>query len=177
LTLVTTKTLAGVPDGPYSVVIVADRPNDVEEADEANNRYVVAGKRLLVVRPPTGANLVLENFTFAQGPQWPAVALGVVVRNTGAADSGPFWIEFWACPGDPDYPWLDRFCCDSIGIPNLAPGEEFDLSTVTRSFYATQILPGTYAIIGFIDRLDNVIETDETDNYAIVRGFHVPPEI
>jgi hypothetical protein len=33
---------------------------------------------------------------------------------------------------------------------------------------------GEYAVIGFVDRADQVAETDETDNYAIVRRFWRP---
>ena len=170
LSLVQAKPLYSVPDGPYSVVIVADRPGNVAETNEANNRFVVAGKRLLVIRPQTDANLVLENFAFAAADTSPAIQLGGTVRNTGTNDSGAFWIEFWACPGDPDYPWLHTFCCDSILVENLAPGEAFDLSTQHRQFYSG-LTPGIYAIIGFVDRLDQVNETDETDNYTVLRGF------
>jgi len=162
----TAKRLYGIPDGPYSVVVFADRPQDVSETDEANNRLTVAGKRLLVIRPPTGANLVVEDFSQA------GATFGGTVRNAGTGDSGPFWIEFWACPGDPDYPWLDRYLHDSIRVNNLAPGGEFSLGFGR----ATYLLPaGTYAAIAFVDRLDQVAETDETDNYAIVRGVAVEP--
>jgi len=30
-------------------------------------------------------------------------------------------------------------------------------------------------LICFADRLDQVAETDKTDNYAIVRGVQIPP--
>jgi hypothetical protein len=168
--LSTVKRLYGIPDGPYSVVVFADRPQDVSETDEANNRLTVAGKRLLVIRPPTGANLALENF--GCNIAGATIALDGTVRNTGGGDSGPFWIEFWACPGDPDYPWLDRYLCDSVRVNNLARGGELSLG-VGR---ATYLLPaGTYVVIAFVDRLDQVAETDETDNYAIVRGVAVTP--
>ena len=69
------------------------------------------------------------------------VRVGGFVRNDGTADSGPFWIEFWACPGDPDYPWLYSFCADSILVGNLAVGETFDLSTHQLDLYR-DIPPG-----------------------------------
>jgi chitodextrinase len=166
------KRLYGVPDGPYSVVVFADRPGDVSETNEANNRLTVAGKRLLVIRPPTGANLTLSGFDCH--PNFANVALNGIVRNTGTGDSGPFWVEFWACPDDPDYPRLDRFLCDSIRMSNLAPAEEVDLSTLVRLIYPT-VPQGRYAVICFVDRLDQVAETDETDNYAIVRNVQVQP--
>jgi hypothetical protein len=170
--LASVKPLWGIPDGPYSVVVFADRPNNVDETDEGNNRRVVAGKRLLVVRPATGANLVLGYFTCTPG-QWPNVGMGGYVHNNGTAESGPFWIEFWITPGDPDYPWLDRYACDSIRVDNLTVGQTLYLNDYARTFYAS-IPGGEYAVIGFVDRLDQVIETDETDNYRIVRRVVVP---
>ena len=167
----TAKRLYGIPDGPYSVVVFADRPQDVSETNEANNRLTVAGKRLLMIRPPTGANLALENF--GCNIAGATIALDGTVRNTGGGDAGPFWIEFWASPGDPDYPWLDRYLCDSVRVNNLAPGGALSLLGILRPIYP---LPaGTYAVVGFVDRPDQVAETDETDNYAIVRGANVTP--
>jgi hypothetical protein len=171
--LSTTKRLYGLPDGPYSVVVVADRPSEIAETDESNNRRVVASKRLLVIRPPTGANLVIENFGVADPYSFAGTFIGKV-RNFGAAASGPFWVEFWACPDDPDYPWLDRFAYGSIRAGNLAPGAEIDLGPIVRGLYPN-VSPGPYAVICFVDRLDEVNETDETDNYAVVRGVNVAP--
>jgi len=168
------KPLSGIPDGPYTVVVFADRPGSVVETNKANNRLAIAGKRVLVIRPPTGANLTIENFQFQRSGPWPNLMLFGTVRNTGAGDSGPFWIEFWACPGDPNYPDLNRFACDSIHVDNLAAGQSLSLSDYSRTAY-NSLRPGQFAIIGCVDRLDQVIETDETDSYAIVRGFLVPP--
>jgi hypothetical protein len=170
--LSTTKQLYSIPDGPYSVVVFADRPGNVEEANEANNRLTIAGKRLLVIRPPSGANLVVEDFRCSA--EITQCGFQGLVRNIGTGNSGPFWIEVWLCPGDPDYPWLDRFACDSIHVDNLAPGGEFNLDRFyARPLYVTPT--GSYTVICFVDRPDQVAETDETDNYAIARGVTVLP--
>ncbi len=95
------------------------------------------------------------------------------MRNTGLADSGPFWVEVWACPGDPDYPWLHQFVCDSVLVENLPAGGELDISATDLAVYDS-LVSGEYAVIGFVDRNDLVAETDETDNYRIVRHFYVP---
>lgn len=171
LDLNSTRTLGSVPDGLYTVVFVADRQNDVFEVTETNNRLVFPGNRLLTIRPETGANLRLSDFQFGStlGAIGEPVPIDGTVSNTGTADSGPFWIEFWACPGDPDYPWLGMFVVDSIRVDNLASGEELDLSDYAPILYP---LPtGVYAIIGYVDRLDGVVETDESDNYQIRRNF------
>jgi len=170
------KPLYSVPDGPYTVVAAADRPGEVAETNEANNRAIVAGKRILVVRPRTGANLTIENFQLAVSQSLrPPIRLQGTVSNVGTADSGPFWIEFWACSGDPDYPpWLERFLAYSIRVENLGPGEKINLADHPREFFG-DFPAGRYLVIGFVDRPDQVAETDETDNYAILRNVTIVP--
>jgi len=168
-----TKSLTGVPDGPYSVVAYADRPNDVTETNKVNNRRVIAGKRLLVIRPPTGADLTIQLSGAQVVGSPPQIAFsGLSVANQGTADSGPFWVEFWLCPGDEDYPWLHRFACDSIHVDNLRSGAVQPYTG--QPFLWNSVPAGTYTLIAFVDRLDQVIETDETNNYQLVRKLVVP---
>ncbi|MBM3334273.1 hypothetical protein FJY63_06395, partial [Candidatus Sumerlaeota bacterium] len=168
--IVSPKTLLSVPDGPYTVVVVVDRLDELMESSEENNRFIVTGRRLLALRQPGDVNLALDQFAVSASG-WPNITFGGVVRNTSARDSGPFWVEFWACPGDLDYPALNRFLCDSIRVNNVPAGGAISLSAYPRTSYA--LPPGCYSIIGFVDRPDHVNETDETDNYAIVRNFVV----
>ena len=168
-----TKSLLGIPDGPYSVVVLADRLNHVAEADKLNNRRVIAGKRLLVIRPPTGADLTIniQGVNIVNSP--PQLSFSGEVLNNGTADSGPFWVEFWLCPGDADYPWLNRFACDSLLVNNLPAHGSLNLSSLQPLLY-NSTPPGEYTLIGFVDRLDQVNETDETNNFALLRHFTVP---
>jgi len=167
------KSLYGISDGPYSVVVVADRPNDVGEADETNNRRIVSGKRLLVIRPPTGANLVVELLRVDSPQSWPNLVYVGLVSNTGTTDSGPFWVEFWVCPGNPVFPWLGDFLSNSIHVDNLGPGEVISFTEYELTAY-NSIPGGEYTLIAIADRLDQVVETDETDNYKIVRHVTIP---
>jgi hypothetical protein len=160
----TAKPLYSIADGPYSIVVAADRPGSVTETDETNNRKVIAGARLLVIRPPTAADLTVSGFNI---PYWYSTISGSV-RNMGAEDSGPFWIEFWATLGDPDYPAPQYFVADSIWQPNLAPGQSLNLSSYRRTLTDTVYgLPQAYICI--IDRPDEVNERDETNNFSILR--------
>lgn len=177
-TLTLTKPLLGVPDRPWTVVAWVDRLQEVyEESSESNNRYAVPRKRVLVIRPSTGANLVLENFAVEPDTLRPGqeMRLGGTVRNAGTGNSGPFWIEFWASL-EQLYPTLDFMLCDSIGVPNLAPGQEVRLSDYPRTLYGPQRIPqGTFAIGCFVDRVDSVNETDESDNYVFLRDRLIFP--
>jgi hypothetical protein len=169
------KPLAAIPDGPYSVVVAADRPRNVAESNEANNRFAIPGKRIVVLRPQTGANLVFaterEGVTLLS-ESWNLFVRGSI-RNTGSADSGPFWIEFWACPGDPVRPSLDFMICPSIHVPNVPAGGSVYLWGAKRPLY-NWVPPGQYTIVLFADRPEEVIETNETDNYIVLRKFSIP---
>jgi hypothetical protein len=157
-TLVSHAPLYSLPDGRYSLTVVADRLGNVEETVAGNNRLTVGNKRLLMIRPQGLANLTVEFFL-------PAYNMDARIINSGTADSGPFWVEFWAAPGDPIYPGLHYFAADSIYCPNVPAGGELWTRSYERLAY--DWLRGTdHTIICFVDRSDHVSETDETDNYA-----------
>ncbi len=169
------RSLYSIPDGPYSVVVAVDRPGMVAESNEANNRRVVAGKRLLTIRQPTQANLIVEGFTAAPNPlhRGQPVVFGGRVRNTGTQNSGPFWIEFWVTR-TPDQPQLDAFLCDSIFVPDLPPAAALELSAHARTVYSRAPL-GSVGIICFADKTDLVNETHEEDNYTLLKNFQISP--
>jgi hypothetical protein len=167
--------LYSMPDGPYTFTIVADRLGDVADANPRNNRLAVAGKRILTIRPQTQTNLRAEDFgvttaTLRRGQPIPMIGL---VRNTGTQDSGPFWIEFWGSFNQM-YPDLNFYLCDSIYVPNLAPGTAFNLAAYPRTLYATAPT-GPCMILCFPDRPDFVNETDESDNVAVIAGCLIAP--
>jgi len=168
----TATPLSSIPDGPYTIVMLADRPNEVAESNELDNRVVIGGKRLLVIRPQTNADLAVSGFTFGPNPVFAGqpITLGGVVRNIGTENSGPFWIEFFGS-GNRPYPSADFFLCDSIFVNDLAPGATIDLSTYSRVLYGTT--PGTFLVGVVADRLDQVSERDETNNYQFVDGYRL----
>lgn len=160
--------LWSIPDGPYTIVMQADRPNQVAESDETDNRVVVGGKRMLVLRPETGTDLEVVGFTF--GPDGvhagQSVNLGGIIRNSGTQDSGPFWVEFWGSY-DQLYPRLDFFICDSISVTNLAPGQQINLGDYSRTLYGGT--PAGRFMVGVVlDRPDQISERDETNNYTFI---------
>jgi hypothetical protein len=163
-----TKPLNSIADGPYTVVIAADRPGDVAESNEGNNRLPVVGKRLLTVRPETQANLTVADF--AVNPV--SGLISGTVRNSGTGHSGPFWTEFWASAGDPDYPSLQSYICNSIYCEDLGPGESLNIADYGLVRAANLAQGFTY--VCFVDRPDEVAEQDEADNYALDRSVALP---
>lgn len=163
--------LYSIPDGPYTVVMVIDRPNMVTEWNEANNRAVVSDGRVLTLRPPQNIDLAVQWFDVDS----PLQAGGLtqfrgVVQNIGTENSGFFWIEFWSSP-PAIYPELGTMIADSIPVDNLAPGEYVDLSMYPRPVY--QVPPSTGHVGVFADRTDWVRELDETNNYLFVRDVNI----
>jgi len=164
------KRLYGIADGPYTVVVFANRPDVTNQS-----KLAIAGKRLLVIRPPKPVDLfvgIQEAHVEGSPPQL-AIDGTVYSGGWGQSNSGPFWIEFWLCPGDQDYPWLDRFACDSLGVENLPRLEQINLFGYRPLVY-NSVPPGEYSLIVFVDRLDQVNEADRTGNYQIVRHVVIP---
>ena len=95
------------------------------------------------------------------------------VRNVGAQDSGPFWIEFWGSFNQM-YPDLNFYLCNSIYAPNLAAGAALDLAANPRTLYSN--LPtGPCMILCFPDRPDFIAESDESDNVGAIAGCLIAP--
>jgi len=163
-----------LPDGSYSMAVTLDRLNEVQESAKADNRWAVPQNKVLILRPPSGADLVVHDFTF--GPNWAsegeALQLGGRVVNEGANDSGAFWIEFWGSFDAPDkyYPTLDFFVCNSVYVATLAAGGTFDLASVSRTLDAvpSHALTQTFSVGCVVDRTDLVNETNETNNHEFV---------
>jgi len=166
--------LYSFPDGAYTPTVTIDRPQDIRESAENNNRWALPGASFILLRTPTGADLTVRDFSF--GPNWAkagdTIQLGGRVVNEGTGDSGPFWIEFWGSADAPDkyYPTLDFFLCDSVHIDNLPPGGSIDLSNYTRTLNPVpdHDMMQTFSVGCFVDRTDLVNETNETNNYQFI---------
>ncbi|MCX8035722.1 MAG: M6 family metalloprotease domain-containing protein [Candidatus Sumerlaeia bacterium] len=166
--------LTSAPDGVYSLTVTLDRLNEVRESAERDNLWPSGRQKILLIRPNTDADIIVQNFSF--GPNWAArgdaLQLGGQVINQGTAATGPFWIEFWGSFDRPDkpYPTLDFFLCDSIPVPNLAPGQSVSLAGYARTRYRipTHDMLQKFTVVCFADRNDQVNEQIETNNYQTV---------
>jgi hypothetical protein len=181
LSLNLVRPLMGVPDGPWTLVGVVDRLQEVAESNEGNNRFAVPRKRILVMRPATGANLVLESLTVEPAIMYVGDDMNVslTVRNAGSAASGTFWIEFWGSQTQP-YPVLEFMLGDSIKVENLNPGEVLILSNRAVRLYGGlppygPLPTGALSVGCFVDRIDQVSETDESDNYIFLGDRYLLP--
>ncbi|MBM3333138.1 M6 family metalloprotease domain-containing protein [Candidatus Sumerlaeota bacterium] len=178
----TTGPLSSIPDGSYILTMALDRPNEVRESTEKDNRLWPLSQKFLVLRPETNADLVVENFSFS--PQLvhngDPIAFSGRVANRGTERSGPFWIEFWGSPNAADkyYPTLEFYLCNSIYISNLQPGGFWDLSNSPRTLSVPPyVTTCTMSVLCYADRSDQVNEKNETNNYQVVGpvGFSTAP--
>jgi len=176
-----TYSLRSVRDGPYTFTAVVDRPNNVTEVYESNNRVPLAAKRLIELRPIRKINLRLAQFRFAPNPIRAGANLlfnGSVV-NDGNENSGSFWIEFWGSKSR-GIPMPEFQLCDSIYIENLRPGQQVFLLPYLRTVYWN--VPnywsepvGDCTVMIIVDRPDNTSEYNEADNYEFVPGVVILP--
>jgi hypothetical protein len=149
--------------------------------------------------PGQAADLVIEALTlqpdmrnFALGEP---VVINVTVRNQGAADATPFWVDVSINPSTPpteaNMIW-NRYCtlspCFGLAwyLPNgLKAGESVTLTSnpgdfdPLRSRWPGFFALGTTELYAFADSWNEtvptggVLETDETNNRAEIRGISV----
>jgi len=136
--------------------------------------------------PPTPADLAVEGFDFSPeilSPGDPIHFSGRVV-NTGTHATGPFWMNFHAVPAPllpaqlpPLPPWpppggLAPFLCAPMCVSEgLMPGQHLDLSAIERTVHGPTegLLPGIYFVSVVVDPLNEVAESNELNNIALVR--------
>jgi hypothetical protein len=149
--------------------------------------------------PGEAPDLVIESFTlqpdirnFVLGDP---VVINVTVRNQGTADATPFWVDVSINPSTPpteaNMIW-NRYCtldpCFGLAwyVPNgLAAGESVTLTSNPGDFDALRsrwpgfFAPGTTELYAFADSWNEtvptggVLETDESNNRAEIRGISV----
>ena len=84
------------------------------------------------------------------------------IRNWGRGASGPCWLEFWLS-SSPSFASLDAMACISVHLPVLASGAEFRLESIAANL-APNVADGFYRLGIVIDRLNEQIELNETNN-------------
>jgi subtilase family serine protease len=157
--------------GPYYLIFVADYLHQIAETNENNNTTAVA----LQVRKPN-ADLVLSG-NFAMQPARTAAGAEVQITykidNRGTTPVNSPTIGYYLST-DAVLSLDDRF----IGSDKVRRGEDVSSSysyertgtpTIPRS-----TLPGTYYLLGVVDYLHEVAESDETNNTRYVPIYVTP---
>ena len=169
-------TAANLASGFYYLIAVSDAYDQIYETDETNNAIVIG--QVTVEGPDP--DLVVKNIDApAVLGRWPDTAtLTITVENQGAgiATTGYHGAMYG---GAGNYYWSDQVfistddqldvsdvCVTTFDIiPDLAPGESYSSSI---SFSDPYGLPsGDYYLIVKTDKLDYVLESDESNNIMV----------
>jgi subtilase family serine protease len=150
--------------GEFRTVAKVDAFNDVDETNEMNNLAI-----LNVVVTPSGPDLVITDLAIGHGrcsgvdpvlEQGRTVLVCIEVENQGNRSAGPFVVEW-----NPD----------ALGLITPGPGtvsEQINSLDVDQSelvileFIYTEA--GTFHTVAMADAFNNVAETNEANNLAVV---------
>jgi hypothetical protein len=156
---------ADMPPGSYYLGAYFDFVNSAAERNEQNNAGVL-GSRPLVVMAPT--DLTIQGFDFAPQLVHPGDELHLTgsIVNLGAPTETGFWAEFFISP-NPSLAPPTQVLCESIYVPALGAGQSYSLAGITRRVSGA-VAPGEYALGLVVDRPNEVVESNESNNMACV---------
>ncbi len=160
--------------GTYSVIVVADYLNDVDESDESNNAFGFfitvedAGEPdLEITDVDVGSQDIslgeLVNATFLPGD---TVPLTVEVTNTGDGDAPSSRAAVYLVVDG------ENILMDTNSSGSLDAGESNDNENLSFEL-PSNLEPGTYSVIVVADYLNDVDESDESNNGT---GFFITVE-
>ncbi|MCX8035865.1 MAG: hypothetical protein N3D11_02190 [Candidatus Sumerlaeia bacterium] len=169
------RPLHPLPDGLYTVTVVADRIRETAESDEENNRLEVEGMELLVVARESRTNLFVDQFKVvgSRVQRGRSIEFQGLVSNNGKVPAGRFVIEFWAAP-EPDRAASRMALCDPIVIESLVPDALVDLAAYPRTL-RPDVQIGRLYIGCTVDARDDVNEVHEWDNTASAGPVVIEP--
>jgi len=147
------------------VVRAIDAADEIAEGNENNNAAALAGT--LEVTPPPDLRANLLNFAPLVVNQGDPIALaGYIVNGGGTATNSSFWVEFYVSPNT-DFSPPRHMLCDSAHVPPLDARKSFPLHSLARTVSGS-VPDGEYTLGIKIDALNEVSESDETNNLAWV---------
>ena len=162
----TTVTIPPATAAPatYRVIGVVDADNQQTELDETNNTAVSGPVDISLFRP----DLTVTALTFpATGATGKPLAISSTVRNGGPAAAGAFTVRFYLSSDE----ILDDgdVLLGSRMVTSLAAGAS-SMAVTSVTIPANTSAPASYRIIAVADALDQVVETDETNNTLVSPG-------
>ncbi|HVV71236.1 MAG TPA: CARDB domain-containing protein, partial [Verrucomicrobiae bacterium] len=162
-----------VASGRYYFFLKANENNNLLETDYSNNDIATAVN--LVIQPPDLSPVVSGVLNSFVGPPNPYLTLSWGVTNKGAGQAQTDWGDAIYLSSDTNYDDMDVILSSNWGGP-LAPKATFWHTNLVR-VPVTQ--SGVYYLIFIADRWNYLIETDETNNMAVVPvAFTVlPPDL
>ena len=161
-TSVTLPLSQGLAPGTYYLIVQTDSGNTVVESNEANNTAAVAVPIILPPLPDLTAAGVAGPATWTPGT---AATITWTTRNDAAVPATGSWTELVYLSSDAvvgNDVLLAAF--NNTGQNLAAHGAVNRTGSVTLP---SNIAPGTYYIIVQVDSGDSVVESNETNNFAV----------
>lgn len=154
-----------IPSGVYYFGALADDLGEVEESNELNNGRENQTGTTAIASTATGRpDLTITGFTApvsgVAGGRLSGVRVGI--RNSGLAVSGKFRLGFYLVPTEGDPIYTGWSCTESRG---LAAGDSWTCAGDIG--IPTDVLPGKFYLVAAVDDLDEVEESNETNNFRL----------
>ena len=170
-TIVLQTNLGPPQEGGNQLFVQVDTFNYVNESDETNN---ISGPVNFQALEPIGPDLTISDLQIVDPgtlrQDQPFLAQ-VTISNTGTVDvNSQFFVDFYLNPSQTD-PFLTAESVGYTAVSSLPAGSQQTL-TVTLSGTHQQFNNALYAMV---DSLNQVTETDETNNVAALLNFDVLP--
>ncbi|QDV07688.1 hypothetical protein Poly30_32170 [Planctomycetes bacterium Poly30] len=157
---------ANLPDGLYTIGMLADWQGVVAESDETDNVKVALGQFEVRTPPPPRPELVVASVTaVGAGPFTAGQTLQVdqTIRNEGTVDAGPLRIGIYLSD-DATIDTTDTLL-GTRTLSGLLAGATDGATTSVQIPAGTA--PGSWRIGAFVDDLGAVTENNESDNGGV----------
>ncbi len=151
------------PPGTYYLLIVADNKKQVLETDETNNTDVIS---LTVTAPSGNRDLFVTNLTVASSIEIGAYfSVGHKINNAGTSSVGRTYTGFYLSTDNVFDPSSDYFITNDCIVP--VAGNSFVNENPTLKISSSKPA-GNYYLIVFTDFDNEITETNESNNTAII---------
>jgi len=161
------------PEGFFYVFVVADPDNVVNECQETNNSARSTNNLTIDEEAGLKPDVTLTDVSLPAGltvHQGQIINYSFTIANLGLGDATQFRVGFWLSEDPVLSLDTDRVVAaptaDNSKINNIGPG--VTLPSFFKSYQIPEDLPnGQYWLIGQVDALDQLSESDETNNILV----------
>ncbi|MCK4661300.1 MAG: T9SS type A sorting domain-containing protein [Bacteroidales bacterium] len=148
-----------IPAGIYYVTYIIDYLEQVAESDETDNAWYFSSPQVTISSGQPNLTQVSGNASLTVNGT--TVDLSLTVINDGNASAGSSELAYYLC----DTTFTTEYLIGTDYVTSLSPGVTSNESIYVDVATISPTIPaGIYYVIYIIDHLEQVAESDETDN-------------